>query len=570
MTTRYKVEDVAELIEAKLPEGMVELWRDLPQGTAATSTALAAARQASQVAIAQGLTMIEQKVTAVAGLAAGFRPEIMGKILDLPGVDVVAQTAASALTKGLNLSELSTAATKVLAEVLEEVGKRYGSELVRAEYIPAIGAVAQVVIAAVTTIVQAEKAWAAYELAQDQAIIDCAPPAYSAKLDEAQVKAAMSLMVGGDWTNLFMPESRTFDPDYDHSAWGPNANLPDSGFLDQGYRGFTCCISTLDGGRVIAPVGVGVGNRSQQFMPAIHYHTGPGFGLTPMVKGAPVQRAIVVPKNGGAFDPARDLPQLAALGQHAWHMLWSPGPLAFSVDGEQIADAWAEHYRVMRMFIAGNAIGIGGVERYDRKVCDEWPEAQRRAALRWLFTKIGMPDADNPDGIVSFSEALPVKAWNAYADFQHSLVDRKLMAYVDPDTCHPKWRKAVQDAHDRILEHATMPCEIDPADCPNKKFRERLKAERSTRGAQCFAVVGQLKAPGPVGPTEGPSLEPITGTPSPIPAMPKPARARPLRGSTSAEDTGGGGLLLAGAAVTAIAVAAVSINTGAARALFRR
>lgn len=552
---RYVPSEVVDLLSTPQPDGMIDLWDALPEGAAASASAIEAARRSSQTAIVQGLSLIEQKVTAAAGLSVGFRPEIFEQVRALPGFDTLAATAELAITSKLDLASVTTAAKDLVIEILQDVGALTGSDFVQAGYLDGLGPVVAVVMWAVDTIVSEERKWKEYQEAQAAATLDCAPPAYSAKLDAAMVADALALVAAEpDWRDLFLPEARVFDPTYAEkvAGWGP-----DSGFADDpgdGWRGFTCCTSTVDGGRVIAPVGIGIGNRIQSSFTPIFYGSRPGFGLLPMCPDLPCHRAVIVTGSNQIYDPGRSLPQLAGVGQRVWRILWGRGPAAFAVDGASIAAAWSEYFQGMRDFIGRNRAGIGGHPSFDNRVCDDWGKTGRTAALRWIFSRIGASGAEDTDGIYSWSNALPVKAWRAYEDYQESMLARLVIFLVDARTCAPEWRERVRAAQAAAVDsHPTAVCEIDPDDIPDPDLRAAVKARRLQKGAQCYAVAGsRLAAYGKVSPTNGPSLAPLGEDPPEIPEIPELPPLGPLRATTATAGGGGGG------AIAAVIVAAAA------------
>jgi hypothetical protein len=571
---RWRLDDIIGTLDIPQPEGLVELWDALPQGTTTTASALESARRKSQTSIAQGLTLVGQKVVAAAGVNVGYRPELFAKLQDLPGVDVLKATAIAVIEGNFDLGQLVDAAQKLLRDIVKNIGERTGAAFVQPDFAAGIGHVVAVVWWAVETIVTAEKNWAAYQKALADAGLECIPPAYSAKLDLAQVEAALAILAGADWRDLFLPEVRPFDPDYLEKAegWGPDAGLPESGWLDQGWRGFTCC-RTPDGGRVITPVGNGIGNRIQSSFTPIYYGHSAGFGMLPMCADLPIFRAIITPPGGlSPYEPARVLAQTAGVGQQVWRLLWNGGPSAFAVPpGKQIAGAWSETFGGMRHFIASNEYGIGGNALYDRRVCDDWSAAGRQRALEWFFARIGMPDpagAAQSEGIVGWSETLPVKAWTLHDEFAHALLGRLGIIWTDANTCAPEWRDKVREAQAEFVNDSTAPCEVpfEQLDSvPDPALRQAIKDARKARPPVCHAsAIGKINAYTKVGPSDGLSLAPIGENDPGLPSFPtepepepepRPSRpSRPSRGSlgASSSSSGGGGAVAAAAIVTTL------------------
>jgi hypothetical protein len=524
MQTRWPSADVIGVLGERTPEGLLNMWDAVEPGFTSTTGAWQDAQASASVALAQGISLLEQKAVAAAGFGVGFRPEVFAKIKSLPGFDVLVETAKLALEGQLDIAGLTNAAKNLLVEIAFKVGTMVGIPLAVAGYAPGIGLAVALVWTLVQTMVEEKRKYEAYKAAVDRQALECIAPGYSVQLDQAQCTAALALLTGPDWRDLFMPEVRIFDPSYagKASGWGAASGFGnDVGPLDAGWLGVTCC-PTPDGARVIAPIGSGIGNRAQRGWKPIYHGKRPGFGLLPFVPDLMVHRAIITQPGGlGTYEAGRALPQLAGLGSHVWGLLWNCGPAAFALDGRSIANAWDEQLRGMKLFVGGNPVGIGGVVSSGRKACDEWPEAGRRAALDFFFTKLGMPDASQ-DGITSWSEAAPVKAWNLFADYQETLLERVGIAYVDARTCAPEWRARVRQAQLDLLDHPTAVCEVSTLAIPDDEYRAAVLARKMKKGGQCFAVSDRLAAYAEVSANTGPSLAPLSERAPDVPEQPAP------------------------------------------------
>lgn len=527
---RWPIEEVQALLDEELPAGIEALWNAVPQGYSQGLQATENARKRSQEAIVQSLAVVGRKVVAANGVFVGFRPESFNLVAGLPAVDVLADVAKLTAAAGLDLSQLTDQAKDAVIGILGKAGKAMGVEAITPQYSAAIGAVVAVVWQTVTTINTQYQAWKASEEASLDAALSCAPPAFSPTADADFVAAAIELLKTPIWENLFLPEVHPVLPS----------------------RGFTCCASTADRGRVIAPVGAGYGNRHQQIADPIFYGEGFGFGCLPMCPGLPVHRAIIVPGGGGQpYDPAASLPLLAGLGIQAAHLMWNGGPAAFTVDGRKLAEAWADYFSLMRAQIAGNKAGHGTYDQTDAKfwelflgiegestdrVCDEWDQAGRSRALLWLYERIGVDvRAADPDGIYSFLKSAPATGWRAFEIYQLSLLGydkngkkvgppRLVAAYVDARNCHPAWRKRVALAQEELLVLGDAVCRMDLDSIHDPTYLEKVKARRKQKGPVCYAMFGKDVAYGPVSATKGPSIDPLGEGSPPIPAMPTPPR----------------------------------------------
>lgn len=525
---RWRVEDVQGVIGAAPPQALIDLWDAVPPGFDLPADAVQSIVRGNQRAITEDLALLQQQVIASVGLSAGFRPEQFALLRDLPGVDIVAETAWLAITGQLD----AASAKDLVVEILKEVGVSVQAPAAFAAYAPAVGAVVQVVWQMVSTIVRWERLNAESDAAFEESAQECAPPAYSAIADRDLLQDGKAILLGSNWDDIFLPLVRPYDPEA--PKWQDGT--------DAGFLGFTCCISPVDRARVIAPVGTGIGNRGQSgyfagsgqygdWFPPV-YGSGLGLGCLPMCPDSLVHRAIVVPgaSAGGAaftYDPAGSLPQVGAFGTYVWHLLWSRGPACFSVDGDLIADAWAEYLGFMRRQIGGNERGFGDL---GKGICDDWPAANRQAALAWFFAKLGVPaSAANPEGIYTFADAAPVREWRRFADLQRSLLWRPVVAYVDATTCHPNWRERVASAQEMLLEHPSAVCFLDEDSIHDLEYRARVVAARAKKGAGvCYSRGTSVAAPG-VTATEGPSLDPLSSDAPPMPSFPVPARPVPGR-----------------------------------------
>lgn len=573
---RWPQKDVQAIIAQPLPPGIVDLWNAVPSGYTPSRGGGLSLAYTNQKALVQSLGVIEQKAIAAAGSSVGFRPELFGLIKDLPAVNVLTKAASIVAASGLDLGVLSDATKKVLTDVVAKVGKATGSAISIAAYSSAVTAIVAVVWQAVKIIDQQYEAYQAAERESIDAQLDCKPLAFSAPIDEATVQEVIeTILPTPNWERIFLPEVRPVSVITD----GPDKWVVKTGF--------TCCPSTVDRGRVIAPVGIGIGNRQQQYIGGSgdgwssevgYYGSGPGFGCLPMCTevpfarpGLPVHRAIIVPGGGGRiYDPAEALPLLAGLGIQVWHMLWTGGPATFTVDGRLIADAWANYFQTMREQIAFNLPGFGTPGRPDESnffeawfqinkqatpsVCDNWPQKDRSRTLAWLYERIGVdPRAANPDeGIYNFAWSSPARWWRDFEIYQLALLGydakgkkvgppRLVAAYVDARTCHPAWRRRVKQAQRELLDLTSVGlgpavCRMEVDSIADQEYRAEVEARRKQRGPMCYAVAGRNISNARVSATEGPSLIPLgEGSPKlptiPIPAKPARAQRTPPRSS---------------------------------------
>lgn len=515
---RFVPAEVERVFGIPQPGGLVDLWNEVPPGFEMASDQLASLRRANQIGIVQGLALLEQKALVAAGSLVGFRPEVFGRLADLPYVDVLATTAGLIASRGLDLGVITQAAKNLTVEILGDIGDAMDASLAVAQYAGALNVIVDVVLGAVNVIASARREEAAARAAAVLAALDCQPPAYSASGDTNLALEATSLLRGSSWQDLFLPLIR-----------------PDE-------LGFTCCISAVDHGRVVMPIGVGIGNRIQSAWAdgrmnqpdldvepwrAPVYGARVGFGCLPMCRELLVHRAIFVPGGGlPPNDPARMLAQLGGVGSYVWHMLWSPGPAAFTLDGLKIADAWAEYFMLLRAQIGSNAPGGFGTHMApEGRICDSWPARDRQRALAWLFARVGVPDperAADPDGIYVFGDAAPVHQWRAFADYQAALLERPMISLVDARTCDPAWRSRVAAAQRDLLEHPDAVCNlVDVEAIPDPTYRAAVVARRKAMGLSCWATAGKAITAGGVSATSGPSLDPLGESSPPIPPIPR-------------------------------------------------
>ena len=555
--------------------GLVDMWDNAPPGHKATAQALANLRKLNEKAMMEGLALVEQQAMVMTGHLAGLRPEIFEALGDLPGVDVLKATALAFYDGGqFDFGSLSEESQKLATDILARIGDRLGAPFAFAEYLEGTGQVVAFVYKWAGVIIDHIKASRAEQDAYLDEAIECVPPGYSAAMDSAAVQYALrGVMKTGDWTRLFVPETRPIDPDWVHPSESiGRENMADPDFWEGASAeiGFTCCVSTFDHGRVIAPLGAGVGNSVQSMYGPpppesaakdnTIYYAGDdaGLGLLPMCPDVPVHRAQIVPggHNQDQYDSGDGLPMLAGLGAHAWRLLWASNPIAFAVDGDFIADCWVEYLALMIDWIARNRgltrsinpVGDWVPVQSVTGVCDDWAAAGRYAALDRFFKRLGATtESPEWDGIGVPQRTAPVVQWRKYAEYQATLVERPVINYVDARTCAPTWRKRVGAAQRDWLERpAEDLCRIITQAIPNPEFAAAVTDRKRTKGGKCFdAGKDSLSAIGRLGPKNGPSLE-TSGGPqlTPIPSIPplqmtlKPPRA-------IEDDESGGALFLA-------------------------
>lgn len=532
---RWTFDAVQPLIDAEMPDGMVDLWDAVPAGHVTSTEALEAIGAANQRAILAGLGAVQQKALLAAGMAVGFRPEVFDRIKDLPGVDVAAEILKMAWERDFDIVRLAGAAKGLAETILDEANIGMQATAAVADALGAVAVIVQVVWGAIDLVVTNVRADHEHAKEWQLATLDCVPLAFSARLDKALTDGAVRLLTNQNWEDLFLPAVRPFSSDGD-------------------FLGFTCCATTTNRGRMIAPVGLGAGNRWQSSVGATPspgmspvppetygIDNARGYGCLPMCQALPVHRAIIVPGAGagtggpysGTYDPARALPQLGGLGVYVWRMLWAGGPSAFCVDGNKVADAWREYLSWMRRYIGFNEKrplgspelreGWGeGIPNADR-ACDFWPENDRQRALEWFYGEIGVNKRwANPEGIYTFEDAPPVAQWRQFAKYQAALLERPVVAYVDADTCHPAWRDRVFAAQVALFEHPRAVCDLDVASIPNAAFRAAVVDRRQALGFTCSSPRDVLAPDIAVSPSEGPSLDPLRGDAPPLPELPKP------------------------------------------------
>jgi len=556
MSTRWSLEQVLPVLTDEGPRGMVDLWNAIPAGASAGTTGMAALVNGNQNAIAARIATLQQQVSAAVGVTSGYRPEILPLLSPVLERGAAAQQAAAAiLLEGLELAGvfegLENLAAESLGRVLTAVADGLGIVIGAVAVVPYIGQVVAVVLWVVRMVsgqVASEREAARIaELVQRQ----CKPVVYSAAMDGAWADEAVAEVVGGDWTRIFLPETRLRDPDY--SPW---PGLP-YGPGNDGVRGPTCCPSALDRFTVIiAPIGVGLGSRLQNFVAPVLYpgQTKTGLGCLPMLP-QPVHRAFTIARGVDTLEAGRDLPELGSVGGLAWRSLWARGPATWAVDAGQLSEAWREYIEITVRTIATNprinTVGGGTVEG----VCAEWRTDRRLAAARNIALRFGArAETAAPDGIHTFDDALPVVAWADTERYQAAMLERVTVFYADANTCSPAWRARLEQAQRDGLT-SDLVCDVELDGIANSELREAVYDEQRRRGVVCYAIAGKdVQARGPVGPTSGPSTEPL-GSSSPalpdFPELPKPERLGSSSSSTSSStgEPGALGLALGAAAV---------------------
>ena len=289
------------LLAQPTARGFIDLWSE---GGSVPASALPSVRKANQLAMVENLGSLATKVVGAAGVQ-GFRPEQFAALesQEFGAQDIAAVAVEAIASSGLDLADLTDQMRNAFGDVLDMVS---GAEsAMRA--VQAVGTAAPVVGFVwqwVSTFVDMFRGNVAYEKAKGTEYETCiARPYYSAGVDRALAEDAASRLTGGDWTALFVPES--------------------SPVTEFGPLGFTCCV-TQAGERVIAPIGVGIGNRLQeaQRVDAAEWGvTGYGFGCVPMATDSPVARGWVALPGGGYLEPlGLGLPLLGAGGTHAWSL----------------------------------------------------------------------------------------------------------------------------------------------------------------------------------------------------------------------------------------------------------
>ncbi len=557
---------VAELLQEQ-SRALVDAWDAIPPGTTLDAKALSALRQDNQVALAQGLTLLQQQVTAATGLGPGFPPEIFEKVKDLPGVDVVAQTIVAALEGRLDLAEVTKASVGVLRDIVQEVTDGLEISATVADYLGGLNIVVQIVMGFITMVVEGNRLAAALRESNEDEGHGCIAPMYSAKVDQSEVAGALEMLTRPDWTNLFMPIVRPFDPELtaQAAAWALENGLPKG---PQYVPGFSCCLTT-QGWRVIAPVGSGVGNRVQHdWDPTFYYGDEYGYGLLPMCPELACHRALIA---GTGTNPeiGKPLALTSALGVQAWRQLWAGGPATWAAAGKEIAGAWFEYLTILRYQVAGNRGGVGTwTDEYvgrgwfgDKQgghasVCANWDGAQ--AYVEDMLVRLGMPaGSGNPNGIVNMGDSLPVRAWTAFDEYQTAMLERVAVAYADARTCVPSWRQRVAEAQLGLLDSAAV-CNVVVAAVPDPGYRADVEAAKRARGGQCFIASSTISSDR----GSRPSSIPWTSNPRPLPNFPRlpdplqatfvgqrPARAPIVGAGSSSSSGGGGGLLMLGGLV---------------------
>ena len=507
-----------EVLRSESPPGMIDLWNTAGQ---LSGRALEDSRAQHQGAVVANLAQDAQRAYAAAAVV-GVRPEQFGQLGELLRSDVVTIGLDTADKLGLDLKTLAASGEGILADVVETVTGAIGATVLQA--VPVVGAVVGSVYRWIKGANDDQRAW---EAAQNAAAASCQAPGYSAAVDRASADAALRRMATDDWSVLFTPECRPFANV--SGGWGAASGFDND---SDGRVGFTCCPSPR--GRVIAPVGVGLGDRIQSSMraraPAGFYAdtTELGFGLTPMLPYQAVTRAFINAPTG-LIETGDTLPLTAGVGARAWASLWSGGPTSFAVDGQALSSAWLEHIQGMTSDILNSPkLGAGhGAET----LCEGWSKPARELFVRQALARFG-------GGTLGLTATRPVSDWAAFAKYQTALLRRLTIAYVDARTCHPAWRARVRQAQRDLLEfrsdrYGWAVCHLDTTAIHDPDYRAAVVAAQHTHGALCAAGTvqaqgGLLWSGGKVTPSTGPSLAPVGDAP----ALPKPPRApgRPRAG----------------------------------------
>lgn len=551
----------AALVLEEARPGLVDLWAAVPPGHTMDGGTAATLRRVNQSKVLQGLAVVQKQAIVATGHGVGLRPEIFSTLAALPGADVLADTVVAIFESGkLDMSDVSNLGRQVATMIFARVGEAMGAQVAMADFLGGAGQVIAFVYQYVSLIATSIREQRELELLNQRAIKECVPPANSAETDDADVHEALKdVMSGSDWSRLFLP--RVSPVDFEYVSWESQGGAPLPGGNDTGFRGFTCCPSAFDRGRVIAPIGMLIGNRSQNWVRPAFYNAsgGPGFGLLPMCPDLPVHRALIVPggNSAGQYDLGDSLPVLAGLGVQAWRLLWGRGPAAFAVDGSAIADSWLHYLETMAGQIGRNEPGWGSGSKpanaldwgpplpADAGICDSWGVNLRNAALDRFFARLGVAKRDwATSGIVhgSLLSSLPVAQWQAFAAYQSTLLERLTIAYVDARACAPAWRERVATAQRDLLEHPNAVCRVVMDAIPDPEYRAAVSARKHTKGAQCFTA--STIDSGQASPTQGPSLAPLGDDSPAIPDFPSAPKPKPERGPTRTRSSGSAGLLV--------------------------
>jgi hypothetical protein len=533
---------VREVLRREPSTGMIDLWT--AAGTGLQGQALASARKANQKGLVESLAFTQQQ-TAAAASVVGVRPEQFGKLGKLLETNIATVALDAMDDLGLDLGVLDDAATKILEGITGRAIDVIGTEVLGA--LDSVGPIVRFVVEWVTMVVNHNKAAAEYDAAVKAKVRGCIAPGYSAAIDRASRNDAIDLMAGTDWTRLFTPECRPYTT---VGTWG-DPDMQAKADAEGGLYGFTCCPSSR--GRVIAPVGAGYGDRLQSFIVAkapegFYADTKAlGFGLVPMLPAHPIARALLV--YGGLVTEAGDgLPLTGAVGQNAWQILWSGGPTAFTVDGEQLANAWDEFTFLMLDDIRRNP------ERNGYPICEGWDQAGRDQFVNTVLDRLGTSKTVTPGAtqkttsggefvdplelVNAVKDTRPVRDWHEFHAYQTAMLRRLGIAYVDARNCVPSWRNRVRAAQAELLEHPTAVCDLEVDSIADPVYLAEVKARRAKKGGLCMAgYANKIGLGGPVGPGEGPSLAPLGDDAPPLPKRPKPGRVG--AGGTEPETAGG-------------------------------
>lgn len=557
MNSRWPGTEAAPVIADPGPPGMVDLWNAVPAGAALSTTARAALAASNSTAIVGRYGALTQQAGAAVGIVAGYRPELMPGLAPMLERGLGAELAQVAALAdrldlgGLLLDNVVEPVVEQLENTLAAVGRGIGMAGAAVSWVPFLGQVAGVVAWTVSWVAKGIAADKDAAAAWERTSTTCREPVYSAPVDRATSEQAVRLLAEGDWTRMYLPEVRLRNPDAEPFPGMPQAPL---------IIGPTCCPSTRDRfSVVIAPIGVGLGNRIDSGLggyrwPSLNPDGEPGrladgregLGCLPMLPGS-VHRAIVYDRGRGTYDAGDELAELGCVGGIGWRLLWNRGPASWAVDAAALATAWREYLEDFILPIAENrrARALGG--GYTEGVCRDWTPAKRIAVAEWMAARFGAPkEAAAADGIARYGaldDALPVRAWKDTATYQAAMLQRVAVAYADPRTCAPAWRGPVEQAQLDLLTSERV-CEVELDAITDPIYRAAVFDEQRRRGVQCFTLADTLQG-FKVGPTSGPSTEPL-GSGSPelpeLPELPKPERL----GSSSSSSTSSTGWLVLG------------------------
>lgn len=491
-------ERVEQLLSGPLPSSTVELWN--ASGIVDEATRLAVLRNNSR-AFAESAGAIWQRSILGAGTGPGFRPEQWAELENVTAVDAIALASELAGQFGLDLGAWAQdVAVEVFSEVVDLVAADLVDSVVSA--VPVVGPVVRFLVAwgrGIAAMIRAD----IEQNERDESSRDedsCPLPGYSASIDQVLAESALSLLSTGDWSEIFRPLS------LDTAPWNVCPPVPNSPV------------------RSITPRGLGLGTWQDDVDP------GPfGLSCTPMIPGLLVHRGWIANTTDDIREIGDGLPLLASVGARAWSLLWGRGPAAFAVDGDQLADQW-------RRFLDAEFAASRPANR------GTWKQGNADWWLKVASSRL-RGSSQVQGSSVGIGASFPVaKAWEAFAVYQRSLLGRPVVAYVDARSCHPAWRKRIEDEQRDLLTSPRV-CDLDLDRIRDPAYLDAVTAERVRRGAVCFAA-HELKAPGGPVISTGPSLDPLGG---PLPPIPEPPIVRPPRAPTPApsNEGGGGGLLAA-------------------------